>query len=306
MNREISTKDLQQLSEYLDGKLPEKERIQVEARLQSRPELREELEGLRRIHLMLGQLPRRRAPRNFFITPEMVPKRSTLRLFPVFRLASALAGLLLVVAFAGDLFFGSAFNPGFSGAAPLTMQAQQRNSSGLSESNPPIILWGTPTPGGPAYGAASGLGGGGGGGEPSTNPATGIGGGPALSDTLPPTVSTEKSYPPLLPEGTPAPGSAVTPPTGPTPAPSTLASAAQDNQPAPTQAASVAQDQYQSGPVLGINPTEGAADATALNHAPSQPFEISRPTLHIVEGALALLAVLAGLAAFFFHRRESL
>jgi hypothetical protein len=58
--------------------------------------------------------------------------------------------------------------------------------------------------------------------------------------------------------------------------------------------------------VLGINPTEGAAEATALDHAQPPTFELPRPTLHIVEGALALLAVLAGLVAFFFHRRESL
>jgi hypothetical protein len=316
MNREISIKDLQQLSEYLDGKLREKERIQVEARLRSQPELREELEGLRRTHLMLQQLPRRRAPRNFFITPEMLPKRSTLRLFPVFRLASALAGLLLVVAFAGDLLFGFAPQSAAPAMAPFTLQAQQRNSSGLSESNPPIIMWGTPTPGGLFPGGAGGGGGVG----------TGMGGGVGSSESLPSIVASENSSPAPLPEGTPPPllegtpasspegtqalGLAVAPTSAPSSEavipPSIKAAAPQNNQPAPTQAASAAQDQYQSGPVLGVNPTEGAAEAEALNHAPSQPFEISYPTLHIVEGALALVAVLAGLAAFFFYRRENL
>jgi hypothetical protein len=302
MNREISTKDLQQLSEYLDGKLPEKERIQVEARLRSHPELREELEGLRRTHLMLRQLPRRRAPRNFFITPEMVSKRPTLRLFPVFRLASALAGLLLVVAFAGDLFFGSASSTGYSAPAILAMQAQSRNSSGLSESNPPIIMWGTPTPGGSFFGA------GGGGGL-----ATGMGGGPtsASSDTLPPTVSAGITLPATPePQATQALGGGAPTATGPsvegmTP-PTLKAAAPQSGESTPAETAGAAQDQYQSGPVLGINPTEGAAEATALNHAQSHPFEIPRPSLHIVEGALALLAVLLGLAAFFFYRREGL
>lgn len=300
MNREISTNDLQLLSEYLDGKLPEKERIQFEARLQSQPELREELEGLRRTHLMLRQLPRKRAPRNFFITPAMVPNRPALRLFPIFRLASALAGLLLVVAFAGDLFFGSASNAGYSAAAPLTMQSQQRSSSALSESNPPIIMWGTPMPG---TGSGTGMGGG---------PATGMGGGlgPALSDTFPPTAS-EGIASPTSPKSlaTQALGSGASTVTGPsteplTP-PSIMAATPQNSQPAPTQAAGATLDQFQSGPVLGINPTEGAADAEALNHAQSQPFELPRPILHIAEGALALFAVLAGLAAFFFHRRES-
>jgi hypothetical protein len=307
MNREITIKDLQQLSAYLDGKLPEKERIQVEARLQSQPGLRDELEGLRRTRLLLRQAPKRRAPRNFFITPEMVPKRSTLRLFPVFRLASALAGLLLVVAFAGDLLFGFAPLSAAPAAAPLTLQSQPRNSTGPSESNPPIFSLGTPTPG-----VATGLGGGYGGGGGGLT--TGKGGGPALSDTLPPTVPSENaSSQAPLPQDTPGPGLAVAPTSGPsseagTP-PSIMSAAPQNSQPAPTQAGSLAHDQYQSGPVLGINPTEGAAEATQIadfNHAQSQPIELPRPTLHIVEGALALLAVLAGLAAFFFHRRESL
>jgi len=313
MNREISSKDLQQLSEYLDGKLPERERIQVEARLESQPELREELEGLRRTHLMLRQMPKRRAPRNFFITPEMAPRRSPLRLFPVFRLAFALAGLLLVVAFAGDLLFGFAPQSAAPAAAPLMMQADQRNSTNFSESNPPIIMWGTPTPGGIGLGSASGLGGGGYGGGPGSYPATGSGGEPVSSDTLPPTVPEENSSPAPLPESTPVIGIATSPPNGATPEgvtpPCCKSSAPPESQPAPsqtalTQVAGSAQDQFQSGPVLGINPTEGAAEATALDR--SQTFELPRPGLHIVEGALALLAVLAGLAAVFFYRRERL
>ena len=298
MNREISDKDLQQLSTYLDGRLPEKERVQVEARLQSQPELQDELEGLRRTQILLRHAPKRRAPRNFFITPAMTPKRPPLRLFPVFRLASALAGLLLVVAFAGDLLFG--FAP--QSAAPFTLQSEPRSANGSSEVNPLVLTWGTPTPGGVVTGLGGGYGGG---------PATGMGGGPASSDMLPPTVSADNSTPTApAPEST-TKASLVLPPTlaptqeAETP-PSLLSAAPLNPQSTPAQPAND-QSAYQSGPVLGINPVEGAAEATqvaVLNQTQSQPIALPRPTLHIVEGVLAVLGVVAGLAAFFFHRRE--
>jgi hypothetical protein len=299
MNREISTQDLQLLSAYLDGQLPAKERTRIETRLQSQPELREELESLRRTRLMLGQLTKRRAPRNFFITAEMVPKRPSLRLFPVFRLASALASLLLVTVFAGDLLFGFTPRSAAPSAAPVALQSKAGNSASSSESLPPVFTWGTPTP-------AIGTGRGGGGSADAVLGVGGKGGGPVTSDTLPPALPTENASAPAS-TGTPMPGLAVAPTAGPAEAgtpPSMLAAAPVTGAPP----AAAVQDQYQSGPVLGVNPTQGAVDATQaadLSRAESLPIELPRPTMHIVEVALALLAVLAGLAAFLFHRRES-
>ena len=157
MNREISSKQLEMLSGYLDGHLTGKERLAFEAHLQSDPELMKELEGFRHTRLLLQQLSRKRAPRNFFVTPEMLPKPRTVHLFPVFRLASALAGIFLVVAFAGDLLFGVAPQSTVEGLAPLAMQSQSRNANSYSNQNSPLIVWGTPTPGGLSLGAQSGL-----------------------------------------------------------------------------------------------------------------------------------------------------
>ena len=287
MTKEISSKVLEQLSSYLDGQLTEKERTNFEAQLQSDPKLREEFEGLRRTRMLLQQLPKKRVPRNFFITPEMLPKPAvTLRLFPVFRLASAIAVILLVVVFAGDLWVGKAPQSAAATNAPLlAVQSISKSANNSSNSNPSIILWESPTPGGYQLGAQSGLGGSGGG---------------ASASRLAPTPGTNF-------QETPAPGGTevVPPPAAGTPGALTsegltdFASPQTDETPAGTT-----EDQYASGPILGVNPTEGASQAFDLLQGTRHNFELPRPTLHVVEGILGLLVVIAGVGAFYFYRRE--
>jgi len=223
-------------------------------------------------------------------------------LFPVFRLAAAVAALLLVVVFAGDLFSGTRLQTAAPKQAFVTQQVEASNATGLAQSNAPIIVWGTPT-------SSVGFGLGGGGGAEGSG-LTGIGGG--SGQPFPPTEAA------IAPETTPAPGVEGTPapteaqskiaaePSAEATAPAVQALAPQVSRPSSDQAPGAARDQYQSGPVLGINPTQGAADAEALEHPRPQPIELPRSTLHIIEGVLGGLVVLAGLAAFFFHRRESL
>ncbi len=105
MTKQITPKDWQTLSEYLDGQLSNRERVQIEARLQTSVELRSGLDELKRTRAILRTLPKRRAPRNFILTPAMVPQRriSPPRAFPYLRLASALASVLLVITFLSDL-----------------------------------------------------------------------------------------------------------------------------------------------------------------------------------------------------------
>ena len=312
MNREFSNQELQNLSEYLDGILSPRERIQFEETLRSKPELQDELEALRRTRLMLRQLPKKRAPRNFFITPEMVPQRQPRRLFPVFRLATALAGILLVFVFAGDLWFGAALQTAATTLGPLAAKPQTSATYEQQQANPPIIVWGSPTPG--AYGlggAPLGMGGGGGG---DSSSAAAIASQP---QTPQPTVPASTAPDRLVPEGTPAMGGGATtqnnlsaesstPPDTKAAPQATESAASQEQSLSAVQPSGGEQDQYQSGPILGVNPTQGAADATALKNPPRQPFEVTHFDFHIAEGALALIAILAGLAAVYFHRRESL
>ena len=92
----MKQRDLELLSSYLDGQLGSSEATRLEARLRTEPDLRSVLQDLRGARTVLRQLPMRRAPRNFRLTPQMVGKNPPLpRAYPVFRFASTLATLLL-------------------------------------------------------------------------------------------------------------------------------------------------------------------------------------------------------------------
>jgi anti-sigma factor RsiW len=96
-----SFRDVEKLSAYLDGQLKPSEKVRLEARLQTEPELASVLQDLRQAHGVLRGLPQRRAPRNFTLTPKMVGLKPPMpRTYPVFRFATVLATLLLFFTFA--------------------------------------------------------------------------------------------------------------------------------------------------------------------------------------------------------------
>ncbi len=94
----MNQRDLELLSSYLDGQLKPSDSARLERRLSSDPNLRSVLDDLRAARGLLRQLPMRRAPRNFTLTPQMVGKRPPLpRAYPAFRFVTALATLLFFV-----------------------------------------------------------------------------------------------------------------------------------------------------------------------------------------------------------------
>src|SRR5512141_1362753 len=94
----MKQRDLELLSSYLDGQLSSSDATRLEARLLTEPELRSVLRDLRSARSVLRQLPMRRAPRNFTLTPKMVGKNPPLpRAYPAFRFTSALATILLFI-----------------------------------------------------------------------------------------------------------------------------------------------------------------------------------------------------------------
>ncbi len=96
-----SVRDVELLSAYLDGQLHPSDSARLESRLTSDAGLRAVLDDLRAARALLRQLPSRRAPRNFALTPKMAgltPPEP--RAFPALRFASALAALLFLMAFA--------------------------------------------------------------------------------------------------------------------------------------------------------------------------------------------------------------
>jgi hypothetical protein len=67
----LTERDYQLLSEYLDGMLEAEERSALEARLQIEPALRRELHALRQTVALLNELPPLKAPRDFTLRPGM-------------------------------------------------------------------------------------------------------------------------------------------------------------------------------------------------------------------------------------------
>lgn len=100
----MKQRDLELLSSYLDGQLSPADVTRLEARLLVEPDLRSVLRDLRSARTMLRQLPMRKAPRNFRLTPKMVGKNPPLpRAYPAFRFTSALATILLFLSFGLNL-----------------------------------------------------------------------------------------------------------------------------------------------------------------------------------------------------------
>jgi anti-sigma factor RsiW len=103
--------DIELLSAYLDGQLSPHQRSAVEARLRAEPALVTELNNLRITRQMLRSLPRLRAPRNFTLTAQSLPKSSPARLPALFGGVSALSSALLIMLVIGGLLMRNRMTP---------------------------------------------------------------------------------------------------------------------------------------------------------------------------------------------------
>jgi hypothetical protein len=98
-------RDVELLSTYLDGKLSQADSARLESRLKEDLNLRTVMDDLAQSRSLLRKLPKRRAPRNFTLTPQMARVKPPLpRAVPALRWATSLATLLLVVTFAANAF----------------------------------------------------------------------------------------------------------------------------------------------------------------------------------------------------------
>lgn len=105
----ISDRDWQLLSEYIDGELSKQKRVRLERRLESERGLRDALRKIENTRRILRATPHLSAPKDFVLTPDMIPQRETRSFFPVFRLATALVSILLVAVLVLD--FGGVLSP---------------------------------------------------------------------------------------------------------------------------------------------------------------------------------------------------
>ena len=124
MTTRISPKEWETLSAYLDGQLSANDRIRLERLLTERPEMRVALKDLRRTRDFLRSQPSLRAPRNFTLSPQLagirIKERRSSFAFPVLSAVSALASILLVLVFVGDMLItGAGPSQNFVAQAPV-------------------------------------------------------------------------------------------------------------------------------------------------------------------------------------------
>jgi hypothetical protein len=148
MNAQISPKDWQLLSEYLDGQLSPHDQSKLEQRMHSRPELRDGLEDLRRLRSVLRTVPRRKVPHNFTLTRAMVEKPAVSRWMswiPALSFSSAVATFLLVVSMLIRLPGGvpaAMVSPEMEAPQAMVFEAEPAELAQDSAEAPPIIVWG--------------------------------------------------------------------------------------------------------------------------------------------------------------------
>lgn len=146
MNNQFTTRDYELISAYLDNQLSAKDREQFEIRLKAEPALRKELQEIGKTRAILRNLPKLRAPHNYFIKVEPIRPKPRLRLAPVFGMVSAVASIILIL-----IIFGSTL---FSGAGPVAMapapQSQPATQALQSESARGVSKVITPTTEAPA------------------------------------------------------------------------------------------------------------------------------------------------------------
>jgi hypothetical protein len=111
--KSISFNDVANLSAYLDDQLSQAGKTRLEKQLTEKQGLVDILFDMQEAQQLLRQTPRRRAPRNFSLTPRMAGLKPPVpRLVPAFSWASAVAMVLFVLTLGsnlvGKLSFGAA------------------------------------------------------------------------------------------------------------------------------------------------------------------------------------------------------
>ena len=145
MKAQLSSKDLIQISAYLDGELSEREKTKFEKRLQTEDNLKLALQDLHQTKQLIRKLPPKKAPYNFTITQSMAESLSNpfKQLIRVFSYTSAASFLVAIVLFFMNLT-PNLMN--MSAAAPMAYDtAAEIQEKAVEEAEAPeIILWSEP------------------------------------------------------------------------------------------------------------------------------------------------------------------
>jgi len=311
MKAQGRTKDWLVLSAYLDGELNAREKEKLEQRLRASAQLREQLSQIRTTRSMIRSLPRKKVPRNFVLSPEMVTQRKSTGWLPLMGLTSAASAILALVL----LFFQ--FAPGFllntqsfaaKNAEEVAMFAEAESADAVRKGGTPeIIYWGGP----PSQEIAAGKGGGGADEEIVPNqsaPLFEIA--PAEEAPLEAMGAPAEEAPQMeAPELAPAPEEV--PPAEPTPEMLTTSPEMQESTeesltaPQPAQGVTGEEGAVEPlNPILGIRPTEETGQMLITPENVPLHRQISTTTITIaVAILLAGVSLATGLVAIFLWRR---
>jgi hypothetical protein len=168
MKTTLSLKQYQILSAYVDGCCTPREKARVESLLETNAEIKQTLAELVRYKKMIAAVPSVRAPRNFTLSPSLVPHKPQ-RFFavPALNYAALTAVFLSAILFAGSRILPLGMMQKTSEQAVPMMAAAAEDASAEATSIP-MITWG--------IGGAEGKGGGG----AEGSRAYGLGGGPSV------------------------------------------------------------------------------------------------------------------------------
>jgi len=122
MSPQISPRDRESLSAYLDHELDPHARTLFDRRLHNEPDLRAELEALRQTRALLLRAPRYKTPRNFTLTRAMAGQVMAPG-YPLARLSFSIASILFLVSLAGNYLGGQIGLPAASAPAPVGLDA---------------------------------------------------------------------------------------------------------------------------------------------------------------------------------------
>jgi anti-sigma factor RsiW len=143
VNPQLSHRDLEQISAYMDGSLDPRASAQLAQRVNTEPEFARALKRFEATRALLRHAPQRRVPRPFTLTLQMLgqaaPRRSRTR----YSLVSAVASLLLVFTILGDfsinglpVSFGAPA-PAADAAAETFMMQEAPSEGGVAEEPEP-------------------------------------------------------------------------------------------------------------------------------------------------------------------------
>jgi len=298
MNRQLSPKDWQLLSEYVDEQLSARQKEALEQRLQVNAELRQGLEEMRQTRIILRSLPRRKVPHNFTLTRAMAAEAHVRSSWvPVLSYSSFLSLAVVIITVIFQLLpsalpmANQAPMVAMKAAAPEVMPTQA-----AAATEPPIINW---------------------------VPATGKGGGPGpnYSEIQPgaPTAAEKLNVPIPTPQPTEAvqdqnrllkvtPEATSEPSSAQPPASAVTLPAVGLNQ-SPTQAPAVEKESagapQDNGPILGLpsKQDEGQIQSYSATDQPTQVPGAEVNSLLIFQVALVLIALLTGIGALLLRRK---